>query len=1030
MEDRQKWMYEARKKGRLGEYMKGVEEFMKVAVEDMRNNGENELLCPCVDCNNLKKHPVQDVQEHLIRRGFKRKYTNWYWHGEDIASVKASSVPVSGINVNVDENVPVLGINENNNVIVDENVELDDQDSENVNDINVDDNVELDDLMQDVEAEFIDEIPKFFENMCADSKKPLYPNCTKFTKLSAVFKLFSLKAKNGWSDKSFTSLLVLLGEMLPKDNELPVSTYQARKMLCPLKMEVERIHACPNDCILYWKENANLEQCPTCNRSRYKPNSEDRSMQKRPAAKILFYLPIIPRIRRLFANPNDAKLLRWHYDERKQDGQLRCPVDSPEWINFDRKFPDFASEPRNLRLGLCTDGMNPYGTFSSQNTTWPVFLVLYNLASWLCMKRKYLMMPLLISGPKQPGNDIDVYLRPLIDDLKKLWTKGVEVYDAYKGEFFTLRAMLFCTINDFPAYGNLSGHKVKGEKACPVCGSDTCTTRLPCSKKNVYLGHRRFLPEGHPYRNKKKDFNGQKEDREPPIPLSGREAKRQAKAFKGKVQFGKTVKEKSDKAECLKKYSIFWELPYWHHLEVRHCLDAMHIVKGVAENLLGFLNVHGKTRDTKASRDDMVKMRIRTNLAPEPRGDRHFLPPARYTLSKAEKTSMLRCLKSIKVPSGYSANISAKVQMNDLKLIGLKSHDCHVLMTQLLPVAIRGIMTTPIRRTITKLCFFYNSICSKVIDPETLPRLQNDLVETMCELEMYFPPSFFDIMVHVTVHLVREISLCGPVFLRYMYPFERAMGVMKRMVKSRSRPEGNIVETYVAEEIIEFVSHYVEGVEPVGLPRSRHEDRLQGTGIIGAKPIFAKFDLREKAHNKVLQSSTAVAPFIAEHKAELRLQNPTEDENWIKDKHELEFASWLERRVISTDIGVSETVTILAGRPEARVYTFQGYDMNGFTWYTKKQDNKSINQNSGVTLMCMSANENLLDSYYGWVEEIWELDYVSFRVAVFKCQWINNEKKGAIRRDKDGFIIVDPNEIGWRHDPFIMASQAKQVCIQ
>ena len=1020
-------MYEARKKGRLGEYIKGVSEFMKVAVEDMRKKGEDELLCPCVDCGNLKRHPVHEVQDHLVRRGFKRKYTNWYWHGEDIVDDEASSVPVSGRNVttNVDDSFDFFG----NDVNVDENVELDDHVSENVDDVNMDENVELDELMCDVEAEFID-IPNFFENMRADAKKPLFPNCTKYTKLSAVFKLFNLKAKNGWSDKSFTALLELLWDMLPENNELPLSTYRARKMLCPLKMEVQRIHACPNDCILYRKENANLEECPTCNTPRYKPNSEDKSIKKRPAAKTVFYMPIIPRIKRLFANANDAKLLRWHYDERKQDGQLRHPVDSPEWRNFDTEFPDFESEPRNLRLGLCTDGMNPYGTFSSQNTTWPVFLVLYNLASWLCMKRKYLMMPLLISGPKQPGNDIDVYLAPLIDDLKTLWTKGVEVFDAYKEEHFTLRAMLFCTINDFPAYGNLSGHKVKGEKACPVCGSDTCTTRLPCSKKNVYLGHRRFLPEGHRYRNKKKEFNGQKEDRKQPIPLSGHEAKQQAKKFKGKVQFGKTTVEKPDKAECLKKYSIFWELPYWEHLEVRHCLDVMHIVKGVAENLLGFLNVHGKTRDTAASRNDMVKMRIRPNLAPEPRGNGTVrLPPAQYTLSKAEKTSMLQCLKSIKVPSGYSSNISAKVQMKNLKLIGLKSHDCHVLMTQLLPVAIRGIMNPPVRRTITKLCFFYNSICSKVIDPEALPKLQSDLVETMCEMEMHFPPSFFDIMVHVTIHLVREIGLCGPVFLRYMYPFERAMGVIKRMVKSRSRPEGNIVETYVAEEIIEFVSDYLQGVHPVGLPRSRHEGRLQGVGTIGAKPIFAKYDLRQKAHNKVLQSSSVVAPFIAEHKAELRLQNPTKDEKWIKNEHELEFAAWLGRRVISSDIGVSETVRSLAGRPDAKVYTFQGYDMNGFTWYTKKQDNKSTNQNSGVTLMAMSANDNLLDSYYGWVEEIWELDYLSFRVAVFKCQWINNEKKGAIRRDKDGFIIVDPNEIGFRHDPFILASQAKQVCI-
>ena len=152
------------------------------------------------------------------------------------------------------------------------------------------------------------------------------------------------------------------------------------------------------------------------------------------------------------------------------------------------------------------------------------------------------------------------------------------------------------------------------------------------------------------------------------------------------------------------------------------------------------LNVHGKGKDSVASREDMVSMGLRPELAPQPHasGNRSYLRPAQYTLSKAEKTSLMQCLKSTKVPSGYSSNISAKVNMKDLKLIGLKSHDCHVLMTQLLPVAIRGILKKKIRHTITKLCFFFNSICSKVIDPETLPKLQNDLVETMCEVEIIF----------------------------------------------------------------------------------------------------------------------------------------------------------------------------------------------------------------------------------------------------------------------------------------------------
>ena len=78
------------------------------------------------------------------------------------------------------------------------------------------------------------------------------------------------------------------------------------------------------------------------------------------------------------------------------------------------------------------------------------------------------MLTMLISGPKQPGNDIDVFLAPLVEDLKLLWEEGVECFDGYRNETFNLRATLLWTINDFPAYGNLSGYFVKGYKACPI----------------------------------------------------------------------------------------------------------------------------------------------------------------------------------------------------------------------------------------------------------------------------------------------------------------------------------------------------------------------------------------------------------------------------------------------------------------------------------------------------------------------------------------------------------------------------------
>jgi hypothetical protein len=80
-------------------------------------------------------------------------------------------------------------------------------------------------------------------------------------------------------------------------------------------------------------------------------------------------------------------------------------------------------EVRNIRFRLSTDGMNPFGEIGGSNSTWPATLCIYNLPSWLCMKCKFIMMSLLISGPIQVGNDIDVYLQPLIDDLLVLWEK-------------------------------------------------------------------------------------------------------------------------------------------------------------------------------------------------------------------------------------------------------------------------------------------------------------------------------------------------------------------------------------------------------------------------------------------------------------------------------------------------------------------------------------------------------------------------------------------------------------------------------
>ncbi|KAL0313050.1 UNVERIFIED_CONTAM: hypothetical protein Sradi_5704300 [Sesamum radiatum] len=111
--------------------------------------------------------------------------------------------------------------------------------------------------------------------------------------------------------------------------------------------------------------------------------------------------------------------MRWHKEKLVHEKDvMRHPADSELWRDLDKKYPLFADDPRNVRIGLSSDGFNPFGIMSTFYNIWPVILVLYNLVSWMCMKDPFLLLAMLIPGPKSPGNNIDVYLQPLIDELK------------------------------------------------------------------------------------------------------------------------------------------------------------------------------------------------------------------------------------------------------------------------------------------------------------------------------------------------------------------------------------------------------------------------------------------------------------------------------------------------------------------------------------------------------------------------------------------------------------------------------------
>jgi hypothetical protein len=118
--------------------------------------------------------------------------------------------------------------------------------------------------------------------------------------------LLKWKAEEGLSDSGFEKLVKMMKNMLPKDNKLPVSTYEAEKVVCPLGLEVQKIHACPNDFILYRGDYENLNECPICTALRYKIRGDDpgdvegEPSRKRVPTKVMWFAPIIPRLKRLF----------------------------------------------------------------------------------------------------------------------------------------------------------------------------------------------------------------------------------------------------------------------------------------------------------------------------------------------------------------------------------------------------------------------------------------------------------------------------------------------------------------------------------------------------------------------------------------------------------------------------------------------------------------------------------------------------------------------------------------------------------
>jgi len=149
-----------------------------------------------------------------------------------------------------------------------------------------------------------------------------------------------------------------------------------------------------------------------------------------------------------------------------------------------------------------------------------------------------------------------------------------------------------------------------------------------------------------------------------------------------------------------------------------------------------------------------------------------------------------------------------------------------------------------------------------------------------------------------------------------------------------------------------------------------------------------------------LNNTDDALPYIDEHKMLLKTMNPRTNEKWLLNEDNKTFLKWFKQKILQNDCDFDDLKWLARG-PNFDVITWSGYDINKFSFYINTEDQKSTMQNSGVTLeiesmhFASSKDNNLVMatiSYFGVIEEIWEVGYVKFRVPVFKCKWVDSNK--------------------------------------
>ncbi|XP_031111768.1 uncharacterized protein LOC116015735 [Ipomoea triloba] len=981
--EHRKWMYNRLLPGRKGytdEFLMGVEEFVNYASTLPVYMDSMQIRCPCSKCKNRVHLSADDVRVHLYKKGFEPNYWIWTCHGELTPSIQ-----------------PYMNEGATENNLYEQMVF--DVAGPSFFPLNAENE-------QDEEPH---SSARNFYDLLNAARQPLSMNVGEETELAYTLMMMNIKTTYNIPQVAMDQIFQYNNRMMGPDNRVPTRYYDAKKLLTKLGLGHEKIDCCVNNCMLYYKSEINDRQCKFCGEPRFKPCPPRSTRVKEVPRKRMHYLPLIPRLQRLYASHSSASQMRWHYENRREHGIMCHPSDGEAWKHFDRKFPDFAADPRNVRLGLCSDGFSPFGFNVKPYSCWPVMVVPYNLPPSMCMTTPYTFLTCIIPGPKNPKANIDVYLQPLIDELQLLWEIGVLTYDASLKQNFMMRAALMWTINDFPAYGMLSGWQTAGKLACPYCLHYSKSFYLKNGHKTCWFDcHRQFLPMNHSWRKNRDTFVKRRVEKSRPPPIwTGDELFHSLENIPRIIDGPIHRIEGFGQSHNWKKKSIFWDLPYWKDNLLRHNLDVMHIEKNVFDNIFHtVMDVKGtgKNKDTPSARLDMKDVCNRLELELVEKNGRYLMPKASYSLNRTDQLAVFEWLRTLKLPDGFSSNLATCVDSTSSKLIGMKSHDCHIFMQFLLPVAFMFLPSCH-WKPLTELSAFFRNLCSTSLRVDKIHQMENSIVLTLCKLERFFPPALYDCMEHLPVHLPYEARLGGPVQYRWMYPFERFLNHLKSKMKNKRYVEGSIADAYMLEESTHFASFYFDddvqsrrtrigrnlndgGIDP-NLPVTLSIFNRPGRSMGMRKTRYLSVEERFAAHQYVLLNCEEVQPILRMYENGLRRYNPGCTDEDVDDEIERNFAHWFKEYVYSLMNNVcNQSLIDLASGPIIEVRTYTGYVVNGFKFQTGEHCRRKSTSNYGVSIKGTGLAQ-FESNFFGTLQEVVEVEYPNVplkKVVLFKCE--------------------------------------------